>query len=252
MPGASRTVARSQLRVVSYNVRGIRDDGAALARTVQHLAPDVMVVQEAPRRLGWRTRCAALARAFGLVVVTGGAPAMGNLILADLRVTVTATWSVRFPLTPGRHLRGAAFARCEVAGAPVVVAGSHLSTDPVERPQQARRLAREAAVAAASAPVVLGVDVNDKPDSAAWQALTGGLVDPATGGDASAVTFPSHRPGRRIDAIFVDARLRVASYRVVDIAAARRASDHLPVVAEVSLNGCAPEARAGQDRTERE
>ena len=42
-------------------------------------------------------------------------------------------------------------------------------------------------------------------------------------------------PDRRIDAVLVDPRITVTAYRVVDLAAARRASDHLPVVADLTL-----------------
>jgi endonuclease/exonuclease/phosphatase family metal-dependent hydrolase len=243
---------RPVLRVVSYNVRGMRDDRAALARTVRDLAPDVVVVQEAPRHVRWRVRSAALARGFGVVVAAGGAPALGNLILTDLRVRVVDTWCVRFPLTPGRHLRGAAFARCELAGVRFVVAGSHLSTDPDERPLQAARLAAAVSQAGAEAPVVLGADLNDEPESLTWKAVTEILVDPA-GDSPGAPTFPASAPRRRLDAVLVDPRVSVRSYRVVDSPPARRASDHLPVVADLWLTpSMVVDARAGQDRPDRE
>src|SRR5436190_12200944 len=172
------------LRAVTYNVHGLRDDRAALIEVVGELAPDVLILQEAPRRLRWRMRNAHLAHDLGLVYVAGGAPSLGNVILTSLRVRPRETWELRYPLTPGRHLRGAVFARCQLDAAPFVVAGSHLSTDPAERPAQAQRLA--AALAGLGAPVVLGVDLNEPPDGPAWAALTGGLTD--RGG--SSVTFP--------------------------------------------------------------
>ena len=46
--------ARVPLRVVWYNVHGLRDDAAALAGVVREAAPDVVIVQEAPRRFRWR------------------------------------------------------------------------------------------------------------------------------------------------------------------------------------------------------
>ncbi|HET9516086.1 MAG TPA: endonuclease/exonuclease/phosphatase family protein, partial [Actinoplanes sp.] len=118
-----------RLRVLSYNVHGLRDDRAALRAVVRDLAPDVMVVQEAPRRLRWRYRCAALADDLGMVVGAGGLPSLGNLLLTTLRVRVHETSCLRFPLTPGRHLRGAVFARCSVGGTSFTVSGSHLATD---------------------------------------------------------------------------------------------------------------------------
>ena len=108
------------LRVVSYNVHGLRDDRGALVEVVRDLDPDVLIVQEAPRRLRWRTRCAHLAHDLDLVYVTGGAPSLGNVIMTSLRVRAMDSWAIRYPLTPGRHLRGAAFARCVADGASFV------------------------------------------------------------------------------------------------------------------------------------
>lgn len=219
--------------MVSYNIHGQRDDRAALASVVRELAPDVLLVQEAPRRFRWRQRCAALARRFGLVVAAGGLPGLGNLILTNLRVQVGDTWCIRFPLTPGRHLRGAALARCTVAGVQFVAAGSHLATFPPERPGQARLLASE--LAGLPEPVVVGADLNDVPGSATWQAIADGRLDP--GSEEAVSTFSCAAPQRRIDAIFVDPRFEVLGYQVVDTPATRRASDHFPVLADLRLPG---------------
>ncbi|RQX59584.1 endonuclease, partial [Micromonospora chalcea] len=118
------------LRVLSYNVHGQRDDTAALAEVVRGAEPDVVIVQEGPRRFRWRQKCAALAESFGMVVAAGGLPSLGNVLLTSLRVRVTETSCQRYPLTPGRHMRGAAYARCRVGGVDVLLAGSHLATDP--------------------------------------------------------------------------------------------------------------------------
>ena len=121
------------LRVVSYNVHSQRDDTAALAAVVRAAAPDVVIVQEAPRRFRWRQKCATLAESFGLVVAAGGLPALGNLLLTSLRVRVRDTRCQRYPLTPGRHLRGAAYADCQVGAAPVPAG----RLAPVHRPGRA-------------------------------------------------------------------------------------------------------------------
>jgi len=226
------------LRVLSYNIGSQRGDPAALAEVVRRLDPDVAVLQEAPRRLRWRTRCADLARRFGLVYAAGGLPGAGNLVLTNFRVRVLESWGVLFPLTPGRHLRGAAFARCAVGRASFVVAGSHLATDPEERPGQAAVLRRE--VARAGGPLVLGCDLNETPDGASWRMVADGLRDAAPDGDEASATFPSGSPRLRLDAIFVGPGIEVRAHRVVDSDLARKASDHLPVVAELLLT--APDA----------
>lgn len=243
-----------RLRVLSYNVHGQRDDVAALADVVRAARADVVIVQEAPRRFRWRHGCAALADRFGMVVAVGGLPSLGNLILTDLRVRVRRTWCQRYPLTPGRHLRGAAFAECAVGPARspgaatgpaageawFVVAGTHLSTDPEERPGQADRFRRELAgvgeTAGGRLPAIVGADLNETPEGTAWGAVAAGLTDAglATGcGDR--FTYPCADPRRRIDALFVDPRVEVLGYEVLDDERARRASDHFPVLADLRL-----------------
>jgi len=225
-----------RLRIVSYNVHGHKDDRAALASVVRELDPDVLVVQEAPRRWRWRQKVAELAHSFGMVVVEGGQPSVGNVIVTSLRVRPLQSRSLRFPLTPGRHLRGAAIATCRVPDgrgghAELTVVGSHLSLDAAERRAQAALLRAE--LEGSPAPVLLAADVNEEPGGEAWSLLADGLID-AAGGDETP-TFSVSNPRRRIDAIMVDPRIRVEAYRVVDSDSARRASDHFPVMADVEL-----------------
>jgi endonuclease/exonuclease/phosphatase family metal-dependent hydrolase len=227
-------IAMTKLRVLSYNVHGLRLDRAALTAVVRGLAPDVVILQEAPRRLRWRARCATLANDFGLVVAAGGLPAVGNLVLTSLRVRVHQTWCLRYPLTPGRHLRGAVFARCSIGSTRFAVAGSHLSTDPAERPAQATLLKK--ALSEVDVPVVVGADVNESSGGVAWRGLAEGLVDAADAKDrADQHTFSCANPRDRIDALFVDPRVEVLGYEVVDSPEARRASDHFPIFADLAL-----------------
>ncbi|GAA5183989.1 endonuclease/exonuclease/phosphatase family protein [Rugosimonospora acidiphila] len=220
-----------QLRVASYNVHSLRDDRQALAEVVRAIDPDVVIVQEAPRGLRWRTRCAALARQFGLVYAAGGLPSLGNLILVSYRVRVYGTGALRYPLTPGRHMRGAAFARCVVDHAPFTVVGTHLATDSAERPGQARELKK--ALADLDAPVVLGADFNEEPDGPSRRLVAEGLTE-AAGADPAG-TYPVHAPRRRIDGLLVGPGIEVRGYRVADASPAHRASDHFPIVAELTL-----------------
>ena len=78
----------AELRVLSYNVRGLRDDRAALAEVVRAADPDVVCVQEAPKYLRWRAKCAALAREWGLLYVAGGGSTGGTALFVHLRVDV--------------------------------------------------------------------------------------------------------------------------------------------------------------------
>lgn len=217
------------LRVLSYNVHGLRDDRAALTGLVRDLGPDVVIVQEAPRRFRWRHKCAALANDFGLVVAAGGQPSLGNLLLVSLRVRVHETWCLRYPLTPGRHLRGAAFARGSVRGATFTVSGSHLATDPTERPDQAAQWKQ--ALSGVEGPLIAGGDLNEGPGGGAWRTVADGFVS----GPSAALTFPATLPSIRLDALFVTPDISVERYEVIETDQARLASDHLPVLADLLL-----------------
>ena len=218
------------LRVVSYNIHGLRDDRRALTGLIRELAPDVLVVQEAPRRFRWREKCAALAGECGLVVAEGGLPSLGNLVLVSLRVNVHRTWCLRYPLTPGRHMRGAVFVEGSVLNsARFTVTGSHLATDPAERPAQAERWKSE--MSGMSDKLIVAADFNEGPGGSAWRMIEDGL----TGNTGNIHTYPATLPSRCIDAIFVSPDLDIESYEIIDSDKARRASDHLPVVTDLRL-----------------
>jgi endonuclease/exonuclease/phosphatase family metal-dependent hydrolase len=221
----------TRLRVLSYNVHGQRDDPAALATLVRSAAPDVAVVQEGPRRFRWRTRVADLAHRLDLVHAGGGLPSLGNVVLTSLRVRVHEQRCLRYPLTPGRHMRGAVFVRCSVGRTPFVAAGSHLGLDPVERAGQAMILKK--VLADLDAPVVLGMDLNEGPDGPAWRTVADGLTD--VGDREGTATFPARNPQRRVDAIFVDPRCAVVDFRVLDVPEAQAASDHLALLVDLEL-----------------
>jgi endonuclease/exonuclease/phosphatase family metal-dependent hydrolase len=217
------------LRVVSYNVHGLRDDRAALAGLIRDLAPDVLVVQEAPRRFRWRQKCAAFATETGLVVAAGGLPSLGNLLLVSLRVRIRRSWCLRYPLTPGRHMRGAVFAEGAVRGATFTVSGSHLATDAAERPDQAAFWKAE--LDKLEGPVVVAADLNEGPGGGAWRTVGDGML----GSSEDLPTFPASVPSRRIDGLFVTPGVSIERYEIISNDRARVASDHLPIVADLLL-----------------
>jgi endonuclease/exonuclease/phosphatase family metal-dependent hydrolase len=215
----------------------MRDDRAALGRVISSAEPDVVLVQEAPRFLRWRSLCAELARRSGLVVVGGGRPAAANLILSTLSVEVLGTADVRFSRDPGLHQRGTAIAVLQLAGIRFAVAGTHL--DLREEPRLRHVAELDAALAEhvpAGVPAVVAGDLNDRPGSRTWQALAAERQDAfATAGSGSPFTSTAANPHQTIDGIFADPRITVRAARVVEHPDAARASDHLPVLAELEL-----------------
>lgn len=224
------------LRLLSYNVRSLRDDEAAVARVIRAAEPHVVCIQEAPRFLRWRSSCAALARRSGLVVVGGGRPAAANLLLSTLGVEVHQVRDVRFSHDRGLHQRGTALALLSLRGSRFAVAGTHLDLEPVARLRHVGELHRALADFAGDVAAVVAGDINDLPGSAPWRALADARADAfAAVGAGDGFTYSATEPVRRIDGVFVDARLRSHSAGVLDSPDVRRASDHRPVLVEIEL-----------------
>jgi len=209
-----------------------------VAANIRALAPDLACVQEAPRFLFSRRKCAALARAAGMTVLTGGRSTHGNLLLAGPRVHPVSTTRVRLPRSGRRHRRALALATVDVDGAWLVLAGTHLSLDPDERLKQAVLVAAQLDASSHEVPgVVLGADVNDVPGSQVWAALTASLRDAhATAPVGGALTFPARGPDRRLDGVFVSAAINVVGCGVPPgLSDPASATDHLPVVADLEM-----------------
>lgn len=221
----------TDLRVMNYNVRAGKDDRAALADVVRGERPDVVIVQEGARRFRWRSKNARLAREWDMVLGAGGLWSLGNLVMTTHRVKVVETRELQFDLTPGRHMRGMVIARCSVGFARFAVAGCHLSLDAAERISQATELRKQ--IADLDEPVIIGVDANEESGGSAWRITADGLTDAA--GEDCTLTFSCAKPRKRIDGIFVDPRIEVTGYRVLDDERVRVASDHFPMVADLRL-----------------
>ncbi|MFE6827645.1 endonuclease/exonuclease/phosphatase family protein [Streptomyces sp. NPDC057690] len=229
------------IRVLSYNIRSLRDDTGALARVITACAPDLTLVQEAPRFFRWRKKLARLAAASGQVILTGGGTAAGPAVLCSLRATVERTEDVLLPLTPGEHRRGLATAVVRFAGARLGVVGCHLGLTAAERYEQAGMLLdRLAGMGVEHA--VAGGDINESPGGRTFGRLATVLQDCRAAAPWGAEdSFPSSGPNRRIDGIFVTKGVEVLGCGVpiglpgVTGSDLRAATDHLPVLAALRI-----------------
>jgi endonuclease/exonuclease/phosphatase family metal-dependent hydrolase len=229
------------IRVLSYNIRSMRDDTDALARVITACAPDLVLIQEAPRFFRWRKKLARLAAASGQVIVTGGATAAGPAILSNLRATVERTQDVLLPLTPGRHRRGFATAVVRFGGARLGVLSCHLSLHKDERYEQGGMLLdRLAGMGVEHA--IAGGDLNERPGGRTFTRLADNLQDCwATAPSGAEYTWTRTAPHRRIDAVFATKGIEVLGCGVplghpgVTEADLRAATDHLPVLAALRV-----------------
>ncbi|MDX2291531.1 MULTISPECIES: endonuclease/exonuclease/phosphatase family protein [Streptomyces] len=200
---ASRTEpdGSAVVRILSYNIRSMRDDEDALARVIRACAPDVVLVQEAPRFFRWRKHAARLAAKSELVMLSGGATAAGPLLLCSLRATVERTEDVLLPLTPGLHRRGLATAVVRFGAVRLGLVSCHLSLREDERYAQAGLVLDRVAALDTPYTVVAG-DLNERPGGPAFTRLTRTLRDGwETRPWGTEHTFPATAPGARVDAI---------------------------------------------------
>ncbi len=146
------------------------------------------------------------------------------------------------PGLPGKaHMepRGAIWTAIEVNGTEFQFFNTHLSFRAKERQIQAQALLDKEWLSHPDCrgPVILCGDFNAIPFSAVWRRLRRRLPD-------AQLTLNRHRPqktlfGRyplaRIDHVFVDSGIEVASIEVPNTELTRVASDHLPLIVDVDI-----------------
>lgn len=234
-----------ELRVVTYNVRALRDSARGVAEVLARLDPDVVLLQEAPRFLRWRSRLAALAREAGLFVACGGGTAAGVAVLTNLRVDVDQVWEHQLSWERGLHRRAVAAAALRLAGTPFLAASVHLGLQAGQRSRHVYEI--QSVIAglleqrAEPLAVVVGGDLNDTPGTPVWELFErGGLRDAwSLAPDGSGDTYPSGEAVKRIDGILVDEHVRVLGAGVPVELPPRllaAATDHRPVLARLDLS----------------
>jgi endonuclease/exonuclease/phosphatase family metal-dependent hydrolase len=232
-------VSGPTLRVVTYNIRSLRDDTTAVVRVLRRLEPDVVCLQEAPRFGRWRAKVAALARRSGLFYVGGGPSTGATVVLSGLRAFVVDIVERRFTSTPGLHRRGAVLARLNVDGTHVAVTSVHLGLNAEER---ARHLVELRALQRLhpDVPHIVAGDLNETPDKAVWKELCSTFTDAWTvAPTGEELTFSVSQPRYRIDGVFVTPEIEILSCGVPDdvdsLTDYVRATDHRAVLATLRL-----------------
>jgi len=219
------------LRLMTWNVRSLRDDRDAVVGVLRRAAPDVLFVQEAPRFLRARSKLAALARESDLVVVCGGRPAAGVAILSSLRMSVETVHEVKLPKSKDLHQRGVAIADLALLDVQFTAAAIHLGLNSEERQRHASQIQSLIGPAPHS---VVGGDLNESDAGTTWKHFADHGAD--AGAESHLATYPSSSPTKRIDTIFVPHiwKTRTVSLtEIADDATLIRATDHRPVTVDV-------------------
>ena len=227
------------IRVASYNIR--KAIGADRRRrpertldVINEIDADIIALQEADRRFGARQGVIPLAmldehsdyRPVPFDIRHGSLGWHGNAILVRKSADILRHEPVHLPaLEP----RGAVMADVRLNGASVRVVGMHLDLSGLWRRRQAHAVQHHLDAIDDAMPRVLMGDLND------WTRRGGCLRDFGRHYHFAdcGKSFHARRPVATLDRIMVSEGLRVAEAGVHRSAAARKASDHLPVWAMV-------------------
>lgn len=237
-------MAEGALRVMTYNIRNGRgtDDRIDLDRVAEVIAsfePDVLALQEVDcgrQRSGALDQAGELARRLGMeasfaACVEDGSERYGIATLS--RLPLVSARQVMLPHRAGarrseprcalvtRHTWGPAAVRRTID-----LVNTHLSILRGERPAQ---VAAIASALGADEDLVIAGDLNCRAGARTRRALCRGLRSAAPG----ARSWPSRLPLLPLDHILVRGDLAVVRAGTWTAPGARRASDHLPVVAEL-------------------
>jgi endonuclease/exonuclease/phosphatase family metal-dependent hydrolase len=229
---------RDALRIATWNIHdAIGSDGrrdlARISRVIGGLRAPLVALQEVScAGPGGACDVASLGQENGLTwssVTTraGGGWQHGNALLSGLPVTGVRTHDLSLP---HREPRAALEAMVEWEGRQLRVVVTHLGLRAGERRRQVERLLSVVGDEGADATILLG-DINE------WWLWGRPLrwLHRRFGTSPAPRTFPARVPFLSLDRVWVHPRGALTSLEVVHADQARRASDHLPVVATLRL-----------------
>lgn len=228
---SSTTGQRAPLRVMSYNLRGLKDDKDTVAAVVRAVDPDVLLVQEAPRWPGSSYAMTAFARECGLLWSGRQALLGQTTLLTSIRVDAKDNVDRRLKVGLRETPRNYTVSRIRRAdGLRATVVSVHLSLLGDQRVRHITQVLAQLAddpLVVDDEPLIIGGDLNEGRDGTAWGALAEQLVEVSD----DRFTFPSKDPRVRIDAIFGRGHQQVTpgDPSILDGLDLVAATDHLPV-----------------------
>jgi endonuclease/exonuclease/phosphatase family metal-dependent hydrolase len=251
---APRSADRVSLRVMTYNIEAGAGDLAATIAAIRAAAPDVVALQEVD--VHWSARSAfadqATAIAGGLGMqsrfahiydLAGADPAAprreyGVALLSRYPIVAWTNHAITRLSTQADDAHPAPMPGflevvLDVGGIRVRAFDTHLDYRPdpaVRRQQVAETLV---IIGAAATPVLLFGDLNAPPTAPELQPLLQRLSDSWTSSSDPGLTYPAASPLKRIDYVLTSPHFTVRNAAVPDT----RASDHRPVVVDLTLAG---------------
>jgi endonuclease/exonuclease/phosphatase family metal-dependent hydrolase len=229
------------LRIATWNIHdAVGTDGqrdlTRVARVIGDLGAPLVALQEIGCGAEGATACDAafVAEANGLLwrsVATRGHAAVrhGNALLSAHPLGAPRVHDLS---VPGREARAAMEVDVTWGRRKLRVVVTHLGLSASERRQQVERLLRAVGDHDADATILLG-DINE------WWLWGRPLrwLHRRFGAIPAPRSFPTRLPVLALDRVWVHPRNVLVSLAAVDTPAARRASDHLPVVATLRFPG---------------
>jgi endonuclease/exonuclease/phosphatase family metal-dependent hydrolase len=254
-PPSVRAAEEVNFRVMTYNVHGCsgmdgRISPRRVARTIDDQAPDIVALQEIDlgrKRSRAEDQGKLIAEHLGMhflfcqTVTHGDGEHYGHMVLSRWPLEI-----VKRGLLPSVEKgwwpepRAALWARVQIAGRDVHVVTTHLGLSPRERQLQIAALLGDEWIGGIplNEPVILCGDFNLTPRSRPYALAAKKLrdVQRAVPGHKPRLTFTSARPFTRLDYIFISNALRPSRVSVPRNHLTRVASDHLPLVADLSVD----------------
>ncbi len=251
--GGSVNQQQKKLRIMTYNVHScIGMDGKLaperIARVIARYNPDIVALQELDVNR-YRTQkidqADVIAQYLGMQMHFHGPikierERFGNAILSALPMQLIKAGNLPgSSYKPNTQPRGALWVAIEIFGHEIQLINTHLSLRSQERRKQAQSLLSDTWLRHPNCrePTILCGDFNARPGTPEWHNLNQRLPDAQVTleNHVPKKTFFSRLPTTRIDHIFMDRTLQPQAIFTPNNSLARVASDHLPLVMDISL-----------------
>ncbi|ATB28947.1 endonuclease/exonuclease/phosphatase family protein [Melittangium boletus] len=245
-PTVERGPGEVDLKVMTFNIQSGLRGLDKVAEVIRSAAPDIVALQEVDVgsvRAGGKNQPAVLAELTGLphhshfrtTMLWGGD--YGVALLS--RFPLVSVEQHPLPVVTGAEPRTVARAVLDVRGQEVSVYVTHLTRRPFNDSVRIRQTAAILALMAKDPrPKLLMGDMNDTPESSSLRLFKRELRDVfALRGEGPAITYPLPIiPSLRIDYVLACDQFMPRRGKVLNV----NASDHYPVVAEVTLRAPTP------------